>query len=111
MGKWILVSALSLASVSVSASLLSAADDAPTTQPAAKTPHLRKLVKPWSMLTTLTPEQTTKIEKIHADALEEKKKIDAKEKDDIMALLTPDQVKELATDEASAKKATSKPAK
>jgi len=108
MGKWFLLSALSLASVSVSASFLSAADS-PTTQPAAKAPRLRKLTKPWSMITTLTPEQTAKIEKIHADALEERKKIDAKEKDDIMAVLTPDQVKELAADEAAAKKPTTKP--
>jgi Spy/CpxP family protein refolding chaperone len=113
MGKWFLCAALSLASVSISASFLSAADDtaAPTTQPAAKPARAKKLTKPWSMLTTLSPEQTASIEKIHADALEERKKIDAKEKDDIMALLTPDQVKELAADEAAAKKATTKPAK
>jgi Spy/CpxP family protein refolding chaperone len=109
MGKWFLISALSLASFSVSASFLVAADS-PTTQPTARAPRMRKLTKPWSMITTLTPEQTAKIEKIHADALEERKKIDAKEKDDIMALLSADQVKELAADEAAAKRSTTKPA-
>jgi Spy/CpxP family protein refolding chaperone len=91
LGKWFLCAALTL----TSGSLLIAAD-APATQPAeGKAVHTRKLTEPWVLLKTLTPEQTSQIEKIHADSLEERKKIDAKEHDDIMAILTPDQKTEL----------------
>ena len=105
-GKWFLCAALVLSS----GSFLIAADEPamPTTQP-TKMMHLRKLTKPWSSIKTLTPEQTTQIEKIHADSLEERKKIEAKEKDDIMAVLTPAQVAELTA--AEAKKPTTEPMK
>ncbi len=92
-GKWFLCAALTLAT----GSMLIAANvtTAPATQPADAKPRMRKLTQPWSFLKTLTPEQTAKIEKIHADAGEQIKKIDAKENDDIVALLTPEQVAEL----------------
>jgi Spy/CpxP family protein refolding chaperone len=99
MGKWFLCAAIALTSASVFVS----ADDtkAPATQPAdTKTVHTRKLTEPWNLLKTLTPEQTAQIEKIHADAVEQTDKIKAKEKDDINALLTPDQVTELKAAEA-----------
>ena len=99
MGKWFLCAALTLAS----GSMLIAADE-PTTMPTdAKPAKPKKLTQPWSLLKTLTPEQIEKIEKIHSDAADETKKIEAKETDDITALLTPDQVTELKAAEAKHK--------
>jgi Spy/CpxP family protein refolding chaperone len=94
-GKCFLCAALLFAN----GSLLSAADQ-PTTMPAAepadiKPPHAKKLVEPWSLIKTLTPEQVTQIETLHSDAEEQVKKIHKKESDDITALLTPDQVTEM----------------
>lgn len=100
MGKWVLAGALLLGG----GSLLIAADEPATTQPAETKPaHPARLTQPWSKLKSLTPEQITQIEKIHADALEQTKKIDAKEHDDIMALLTPEQVTELKSAEEKLK--------
>jgi Spy/CpxP family protein refolding chaperone len=102
MGKWFLCAALVLAG----GSMLVAADDtmAPATQPAdAKPAKPKKLTLPWSMMKTLTPEQTAQIEKIHSDAAEQIKAIDAKELADITALLTPAQLAELQTVEARRK--------
>ncbi len=59
-----------------------------------------RLVKPWSELTTLTAEQKDQIMKIHADAVDKINEIRAKEEADIMALLTPEQHKELDDMEA-----------
>jgi Spy/CpxP family protein refolding chaperone len=102
LGKWILSASLLVSTTSV----LLAADmqkTAPATQPTTKPMRMRKLTEPWSMLKDLTPEQTTQIEKIHADALEQTKKILAKENDDIAAILTPAQVTELKIAEAKKK--------
>jgi hypothetical protein len=79
-----------------SASLLLAAD-APTTQPTAK------LIKPYSLLKDLTPEQSVQIEKIHKGYLEEQHKLEIKQKDDIAAVLTPAQATELIALEDKAK--------
>ena len=62
-----------------------------------------RLVKPWSDLTTLTAEQKDQIMKIHADAVDRINEIRDKEEADIMALLTPEQHKELADMEAQRK--------
>jgi Spy/CpxP family protein refolding chaperone len=68
---------------------------------AADRPKSRaRLVKPWSDLTTLTAEQKDQIMKIHADAVDKINEIRDKEEADIMALLTPEQHKELADMEA-----------
>ena len=96
-GKWFVSAAL----LFTTGSMLLGADEpksipTPATQPSeAKPTRTRKLTEPWSMLKTLTPEQTTQIEKIHADAVEQTKKVVAKEHDDITAILTPDQLNEL----------------
>ena len=92
----------SAALVLLSSSLLIAAD-VPTTQPMGRKAHGKKLTSPWTLLKTLTPEQTSKIEMIHADAVEQKDKIEAKEHDDIAALLTPEQVTELKAAEEKQK--------
>jgi Spy/CpxP family protein refolding chaperone len=100
---------LSAALVFASGSLLIAADEpaTPTTQPTeAKAAKPKRLTQPWSLLKTLTPEQVTQIEKIHADSSEQIKKVQAKETDDITALLTPEQVAELKVAEAKHKEET-----
>jgi multidrug efflux pump subunit AcrA (membrane-fusion protein) len=97
-GKWFLCAAIVLGS----GGILLAADE-PTTAPVvaatqpidARPAKAKKLVEPWSFIKTLTPDQVTQIESIHADAAEQVKKIDKKENDDISALLTPDQIVEL----------------
>jgi Spy/CpxP family protein refolding chaperone len=92
MGKWVMIGALVLGG----GSMLIAADQPATTQPAEMKPaHPLRLTQPWSKMKSLTPEQTATIEKIHADALEQTKKIEAKEHDDILAVLTPEQLTEL----------------
>ena len=101
LGKWVLGSAVLL----MTGSLLVAADDPamPTTQPVEKKHTMKKLPEPWSMLKSLTPEETTQIEKIHSDAVAQGDKIKEKETDDINAVLTPDQKTELAAAEAKIK--------
>jgi Spy/CpxP family protein refolding chaperone len=78
----------------LSGSVLVLADD-PTTQPAEHHARARKMVKPWSELTDLTDDQKTKILDLHADSNKEIKAIQTKEKEDILALLTDDQKKEI----------------
>ncbi len=64
---------------------------APATKPV-------KLIKPWSLIDAkLSADQKEKIGKIHMDALEQRKAIDAKETEDVTALLTDDQKAELKT--------------
>jgi len=54
-----------------------------------------RLTKPWSEMADLTDEQKASINDIHRKALDEKKAIDAKEKEDILALLTDAQKAEV----------------
>ena len=54
-----------------------------------------RMVKPWSELTTLTPEQKDQIMRIHAEAVDKINEIRDKEEADILAVLTPEQHKEL----------------
>ena len=75
----------------------------------------RGLVKPWSMLNSLTEEQKDQIIEIHLKANEEINSIRDKEEEDIMALLNDEQKAELqamqdkAKAEAKAKRAEKKP--
>ncbi len=104
------------AAVLLAGSVLVHADD--EAKPVKK-PHAVRLTKPWSELTDLTDAEKKQILEIHGKANEEKKAIEVKEHEDIVALLTDDQKKELATLEAEAKKSghehekepTTKPAK
>ena len=54
-----------------------------------------KLVQPYSLIESLSPEQKEQINKIHLEALEETKKIKDKEEADCMAVLTAPQKEEL----------------
>jgi Spy/CpxP family protein refolding chaperone len=99
-GKWTLAAAVMLMSTTY---LIADEPMTPTTAPTGASLKLgkkSKLDKPWSEMKSLTPDQTDKIEKIHADALEQEKKIREKELDDIALLLTPAQVEEYKTIEA-----------
>jgi hypothetical protein len=75
-----------------------AEDAADTKKPdkAAAKPKMVRLTKPWSLIeASLTAEQKEEINKIHAAALEETKKIKEKEEADITAKLTDAQKEEL----------------
>lgn len=54
-----------------------------------------RLTKPWSMIESLSDEQKEKIVAIHRKSLDEVNAIEAKEKSDIMALLSETQKSEL----------------
>ncbi len=66
-----------------------------TTKPAKMGAKHRKLTKPYSDMKSLTPQQQDQIAKLHEDALDQVNKVHEKEKDDISALLTPEQQTEL----------------
>jgi hypothetical protein len=53
------------------------------------------IVAPFNLLTDLSDDQKTKIREIHAGILEEEKQLRQKEHDQVMAVLTDDQKKEL----------------
>lgn len=69
-------------------------------KPAKKAPQL-KVVKPWSLITTLTEEQKQKIVAIREAIAAERKKLEAMEKEQILAVLTDAQKQELADAEAA----------
>ena len=54
-----------------------------------------RLIKPYSDLKDLTPEQTTKLKEIHKKYADEIKDLEAKQKDEMMTVLTDAQKKEL----------------
>jgi hypothetical protein len=53
-----------------------------------------KLVKPWSEITSLSEEQKSQIDQIHKEALAEIRTIRAKEREQILAVLSDDQKRE-----------------
>jgi Spy/CpxP family protein refolding chaperone len=65
-----------------------------------------RLIKPYSELRDLTPEQTTKLKEIHKKYAEEIKDLEAKQKEEMTAVLTDAQKKELADMPAGTKKTT-----
>src|ERR1700722_6751033 len=72
------------------------ADDATTnpSTPEPKTTHSR-IVAPFNLLPDLTDDQKDKIRDIHSQTLDAERALRSKEHDDIAALLTDDQKKEL----------------
>lgn len=54
-----------------------------------------RLTQPYSKLTSLSDDQKSKIISIHKDYNAQRKELDKKERDEIMALLTDDQKKEV----------------
>jgi len=65
-----------------------------TTQP-ARARQSRRLVQPWTQIKDLNEDVKTKIIDIHRKSVEERAAITAKERQDIMALLTDDQKKQV----------------
>jgi regulatory protein YycH of two-component signal transduction system YycFG len=61
----------------------------------AKKSRSRRLVKPWSELTTLSEDQKTRIIDLHQQANEDRKAIDRREREQILAELTEPQLNEL----------------
>jgi Spy/CpxP family protein refolding chaperone len=108
-GKWMWAVAAAVGGAVVATDLATAASsmDAPATQPATTRParmgRKKGLVQPWSEMKTLTPQQQDQIVKLHEDALAQTHKIEEKETDDIMALLTPEQQAEVADIKAKSK--------
>ena len=84
------------------ASSMGAATRPATTKPSAMN-HRRKIPKPFSEMTSLTPQQQDQIAKIHEDAIDQEKKMREKEMDDESALLTPEQQTELNDIQGKAK--------
>ena len=76
----------------------------PTTKPSGdqKTKPIR-LFKPWSEIKSLSDEQRGKIHELHLKLLDDEKALEKKQREDIVALLSDDQKKELADVETSAK--------
>ena len=81
-----------------------------TEKPAKKSAKAPRLTKPWSDMSTLSDDQKTKIADIHKKSLDEKKAIEQKEHDAIMALLNDDQKAEAEKLTAAAKKTMKKDA-
>jgi len=62
-----------------------------------------RLTKPWSEMTSLSDKEKSEILDIHRKAVEQIHEIEAKEKQDILAMLTPQQKKEVEDIEAKDK--------
>jgi Spy/CpxP family protein refolding chaperone len=75
-----------------------------TEKPAKKGSKAPRLTKPWADMSSLSDDQKMKIVDIHKKSLDEKKAIDQKEHEAIMALLNDDQKAEAEKHTASAKK-------
>jgi Spy/CpxP family protein refolding chaperone len=89
------------ASMAIATAAMVRAADSPTTKPAKV--KVAKLVKPWSDLKSLSDDQKSKINDLHAKASADIKAIRDKEETDIMALLSDEQKTELKTNEEKAK--------
>ena len=103
-------SIVGFAALSLAAIVVAVAQDA-TTEPSAapEEHHTRtRIVAPFNLLTDLTDDQKSKIADIHHDELAQERALKEKEHDDIMAILTDDQKKEL--DDALARAAAEKKA-
>jgi hypothetical protein len=78
--------------VACAATLATTLAVAQTTRPRS---NAARLTQPWSKMTTLTNEQVNQIADIHRKTLADVKAIEAKERTDIVALLTDEQRIEL----------------
>ena len=81
----------------VSAAGATAAEAAPAQR------RLGRLTQPWNRIVGLSEEQKTRIREIHAAAIAEIHRIEAREKQDVMALLSDEQKVELKKIEEEAR--------
>jgi Spy/CpxP family protein refolding chaperone len=98
--------AASAAAILLGAAAAAIAQDATTNpSPAPRMTH-NHIVAPFNQLTDLTDDQKSKIRDIHSDILQQEKELRQKEHDEINAILTDDQKKEL--DDLSSKSSMEK---
>ena len=89
-------SLVGLGALVLGAAIVAAQQQQATTQPAQARPRQsRRLVQPWSQINNLSDDVKSKIIDIHRKSVEERAAITAKERQDIMALLTDDQKKQV----------------
>jgi hypothetical protein len=81
------------------------ADPAKTPPPPPAKPDTKnvRIIKPFSELKDLSPDQTEKLREIHKKYLDQIKAIEAQQHQELMAVLSDDQKKELADIEAKDK--------
>ena len=89
--------------VLLGAALLVAAPSSGSNAPGTSRQVRARLTKPWSEMTSLTDKEKSQILDIHRKAVEQIHEIEAREKKDILALLTPEQRKEVEQIEAKDK--------
>lgn len=77
--------------VGVCTMLLAAVVFVHAAEPGEKKPRPGRLTQRWSKIASLSDEQKSQIRAIHARAVANKKAIEEKEREDIMALLTEEQ--------------------
>ena len=94
----------------IAASAYAAEGDKPDAKGTTETKNTR-LIKPFSELKDLSPDQTEKLKVIHRKYLDEVKVLEAKQHDDFMAVLTDAQKKEVAEIETADKAGKKTPAK
>jgi Spy/CpxP family protein refolding chaperone len=86
-----------VALMAISAVSFAADPEKPAVKPDAK-PDTKgvRLIKPYSDLKDLTADQTTKLKEIHKKFVDQIKALEAQQKDEMAAVLTDDQKKEVA---------------
>ena len=101
--------------LALGAALVAAQQQQSTTQP-ARSRQSRRLVQPWNQIKDLNDDVKTRIIELHRKSTEEIAAIRTKERQDIMALLTDDQKKQVNDFEAQsaqrsrARRTTTRPA-
>ena len=104
-----LMSLASTLGLGLAAGALVSQSIAQTSRPART--NASRLTQPWSKMTTLTNEQINQIADFHRKSLADVKKIEDKERADIVALLTDEQKIELNRVENQPKGKTTEPPK
>jgi Spy/CpxP family protein refolding chaperone len=114
--KWVVIGVMALSLTGVA---LRAADEQKPADSADKTEKKEekkassgggRLVQPYSKMTTLSDDQKQKISDIHKDFNAQRKELDKKEREQIMALLSDEQKKEVEKLEGDKKSGGSKKA-
>jgi Spy/CpxP family protein refolding chaperone len=95
--------------IALSAATFAAEGDKPATPAAGNAASKSdvkgvRLIKPYSDLRDLTPEQTTRLKEIHKKYSDEIKELEARQKEEMTAILTEAQKKELGDMPATSKK-------
>jgi hypothetical protein len=89
-----------MGTVVLAAALVAGQQQQSATQPAPRRQTRSRLTRPWSQIKDLTDDEKTKILEFHRKGLDERAASLAKEREEIFALLTDEQKKEVAAIEA-----------